>query len=780
MRILALFFCLFIAASLYGQPYQLATGQWYAHLPYTSGLYVTQSESDIFYATEFSIMKINKADGGLTFISKVNGLSQTGVKLIRYHQALQTLIIVYDNSVIDLWQDGQITTLNQIRNFTNFSGDKIIADVFIENDSMVYLAANYGLSRLNVKAREFASTTFTGVTVRSIAVANEQIYAGTPEGVYTISTNNNIPEDFNEWTLLGEEVGLPMDYSNRAMTVFNGQLFFDVNHEIYRLDKEGQAQLVFSEDGQSLRYLTAEGVHLLAGFACGSGTCTDDRILYFDEDLSFRDLPADCIGNMTYAIETPEGNIYFADQFRDFRFLNQITDTNCNRLIINSPWNENSYSLTIIDETLWVAAGGIDQTFSNRFSRSGFYQLNGGFWTNYNPSNRSELRGLDQQSGNDDLLDFLTIAVRPTDGRVFAGSFFEGLIEFDGEQMTLYNDTNSSLQNAVGDEQRTRVSSLAFDEENNLWITNHAAPSPLSVFTNIGEWRSFSPSCNRTELHQLGIDANGFKWMIDATQSSGVLVFDEGDLNNPTDDRCRVFTEINSNLPSNQTNCLIVDLDGQVWVGTSKGIIIFECGADPFDERCQGSLRGFEEDGLVEPLLNTQNIQTIAIDGANRKWIGTGDGVFVLSEDGDEEIFRFTASNSPLFDNNILDIAVNDINGEVFIGTNKGIISYRSDAIGANRFHQEKLTIFPNPVAPDFDGLIAIQGLTRDAKVKITDLTGKLVYETDTNGGQAVWDGRDYNGRKVSTGVYLVFSASNALFGTNTKDNAIGKIVFIR
>ena len=181
------------------------------------------------------------------------------------------------------------------------------------------------------------------------------------------------------------------------------------------------------------------------------------------------------------------------------------------------------------------------------------------------------------------------------------------------------------------------------------------------------------------------------------------------------------------------------------------------------------------------PLLETENVIDIAVDGANRKWIGTQNGVFLLSPSGEEQVDRFTVANSPLFDNNIVDIAVDQQTGEVFIGTAKGIISYQSDAVEGGRVHRSDILVYPNPVREDYEGPIAINGLARDAVVKITDVTGKLVFETNALGGQAVWNGRDYNGRRVQTGVYLVFSSSNA---RNTSlnarpDAAVAKIMVI-
>ena len=181
-----------------------------------------------------------------------------------------------------------------------------------------------------------------------------------------------------------------------------------------------------------------------------------------------------------------------------------------------------------------------------------------------------------------------------------------------------------------------------------------------------------------------------------------------------------------------------------------------------------------EVDGYVEYLLANETVTAIAVDGANRKWLGTQSaGVFLVSPDGTEQIHHFTEENSPLFSNNITDIAINHQTGEVYIGTSKGLISFISDATQGYEAHQNVI-VYPNPVRPEFNGTIAIKGLVEDADVKITDLNGTLVHETTALGGQAVWDGKNGYGERVQTGVFLVFSSNS--FGTETN---VAKILFV-
>jgi len=258
-----------------------------------------------------------------------------------------------------------------------------------------------------------------------------------------------------------------------------------------------------------------------------------------------------------------------------------------------------------------------------------------------------------------------------------------------------------------------------------------------------------------------------------------VLVLDTGSsIEDPTDDRQHLYNTNNSELTINEVHCIAVDHDGDVWVGTSEGPVVFECGSELFDGDRQGSKRKVLQDSIAAFLLSTEVINSIAVDGANRKWFGTRNGIFVQSPSGEDQIAHFNIDNSPLFDNNIIDLAYNGQSGEIFIASDKGIQAMRTETTQGQKRHEDTVFAFPNPVRPDYFGPIAIKGLARDANVKITDMNGRLIYETKALGGQAIWNGADYNGRRASTGVYLVFSSSTDSF--DDPDSFVTKILFIQ
>lgn len=756
----------------------LAIGQWRTMLPLRNGQYVTQSASKIYYSTGQAILTLDKMDNALDLITKVEGLSNSDIELIRYNPGNKTLMVVYNNSVIDLVHDnGKVLTLNQIANFSNIVGKKTIYDLFFEDNNSVLISANFGLSKLNLERGEFVFSTFSNAEVYSTAVFQGYIYAATEAGVYRIQVTNPNPENFGNWEFLGVSKGFPRSYAAHRLAVFNNQLYFDINHEVFRLVNNLPVS-VLRRDGRQLQYLTSEGKNLLMGFRCPTGACFRGEMVYLDANGKQTDVPNDCFSLPNYAIEDEKGRVWFGD-VESFRRLNSLSDRNCSTLVFNSPYSEKVREIAIYNNQIWTAAGGVDQRFSYTFTSDGFASYIDGKWTIYNLFNQPVMRGVDPNNGDDDVRDVITIAVNPSNGKVYAGSFLEGLVEKDGDKYTLYNDKNSSLNNTIGDAQRTRVSGLAFDKNNNLWVANHLADRPISVFKTDGKWQSFKPSCFETALHQIAIDRNGYKWFASSSNANGLIVFDEGKLDNPNDDRCRIFNQSNSKLTTNRINCVQADIDGDIWVGTSEGIIIFEC-SNPFENACIGSARAVSENGFLGLLLKTEDIQTIAVDGANRKWVGTKNGVFLLSANGEQQLASFNEKNSPLLSNIITDITVNPSNGEVFIGTQNGINVYQGDATVGDRYNAEAIEVYPNPVRPGYTGSIAMRGLSRDAIVKITDVSGQLVFETKALGGQAIWDGRDYQGQRVHSGVYLVLAASNPRdVGFGKPSTAVGKIVFI-
>ena len=254
------------------------------------------------------------------------------------------------------------------------------------------------------------------------------------------------------------------------------------------------------------------------------------------------------------------------------------------------------------------------------------------------------------------------------------------------------------------------------------------------------------------------------------------IVYDDNNTpDNRADDR---YLQLNTGegsggLPENEVHCIVNDKEGALWIGTSDGIGIVSCPGDVISGNCEAEKRIVQFDEFAGYLFQNERVRTIAVDGGNRKWIGTNNGVWLVSPDGDEILERFTKDNSPLPSDNIQKIAIDPETGDVYFGTELGLVSYRGQATDGEEEHKDLIT-FPNPVPSAYRGTIAIKGFAENADVRITDISGQLIYRTQALGGQAVWNGKDYSGRRPQSGVYLIFGTNKD--GTQT---AKGKMVFM-
>jgi len=318
----------------------------------------------------------------------------------------------------------------------------------------------------------------------------------------------------------------------------------------------------------------------------------------------------------------------------------------------------------------------------------------------------------------------------------------------------------------------------AFDEKDVLWVSNPSNRDSSLVARTKGEtWINLRIPARGGKIV---VDENNYKWIITPQSNSiGIIVYDDN--NTPTnrfDDRYKILNtaEGQGNLINNNVVSLALDKDGEMWIGTTQGICVIR---NP--SRIFGSPGEFDSERLIitqgnntDYLLGDEVINDIEIDGGNRKWIATRRGVFHITDNGDSILRRFNAENSPLLDNLVLTVGISPTSGEVFFGTQEGIISYRGDATEpVSNFDNIKL--FPNPVNSGYTGAITITNLKDNTLLKLTDLSGQLVYEGKSNGGTFIWNGKNLNGERVSSGVYFVFVADDKVEETN-----IAKILFLK
>ena len=475
-----------------------------------------------------------------------------------------------------------------------------------------------------------------------------------------------------------------------------------------------------------------------------------------------------------------DGNTYWlADGIRSLVRVNEnLTLRNYEP---SGPLTNRAFSTSITQDKILVSPGGVSVQWNNNNTYQGFHWSDGYNWFNLPYTSLGGAKDI-------------TNIVEAPNGKLYVGTWNNGLLELEydedlGNYVLVkehnYETSNGNLQTISSDTSDgsygwLRIKDVVVDDNGLVWITNSLVNKGLAFMNTDGQWQSYNITSYNTQNSHLGdllIDNQGKKWFFIA-KGGGMIVYDDnGTPENTNDDNNKHLNTSagQGNLPSNRVYSLAIDNDGEVWVGTDKGIAVFYDTDEVFGINGDAQQILVEADGYVEPIIANESVTTIAIDGANRKWFGTkNSGVFVYSADGGQQMEHFTKENSPLLSNTVNHISIDNSSGEVFISTDKGLISYKGEATAGEKKHGNIL-VYPNPVKENYNGPIAIKNVVENANIKITDIKGNLIKTTTAFGGQAIWDGKNKYGERANTGVYLVFSTDPTGLETN-----VAKILFIK
>lgn len=737
---------------------QRALNTWSDHLSYYEAQSLDKWGDEVYAAAGNGLFIYNETDNSISRLSKVNGLSDIGISALAVNEEQDFLIIGYQNGNLDIIRDREITNFTAIKNST-IIGDKSIRHIQYA-DNVAYLSTGVGIivfdtERIEVRDTYNISAT-GGIEINQTAILNDTIYAATSEGLYMADLGKDLTI-FANWQ---QDLSIPSPFETvHHIGEYGGLLYLNQrtieNAGVYRRQNALWNSIIGTDDVISIKE------------SAGGLTINTSYFTRFYEEtgeilVTLSDYGVEPNMRANQAIRDTSGVLWLTDRFRG---LVRYTEEDGYEFIApEGPGKNSAFDLEIEDGHLWVAGGSPSHpgTWSNRFATNGFYKYFEGKWLNFL---REDYTILD-----DELLFDIPIAYPDPDNpdRAYVGSWFSGLVTVDGDEIIeLYDENNSSLglREDYPSADWVGVAGIRKDDEGNIWMTNGFANRPLSVWKADGTWQSFNLFLGSNQLLlDLIINQDGNLWMV--RNRGGVVAFNYGEsIDNTADDEVTVFEAGagNGGLPSDEVYCIAEDLDGEIWVGTDDGVAVFYSPFDAFSPNPSDARQILvEQDGIFQFLLEAQSVSAIAIDGANRKWIGTfGSGVFLLSEDGTEEVLRFTTENSPLYSDVINDIVIDNQTGEVFIATQEGIISYQGDAVGGELSNECNI-VYPNPVRETYSGPISIEGLVRDSDVIITDTRGNLIASLVSNGGRAIWDGRNTNGERVATGVYFALVSDDS------------------
>jgi len=729
----------------------MALNQWRDHFPHQDLNHIAYGNGQIFGASANALFSYDLSSKQLERISKVNYLSDVGVSAIQYSEDYKLLIVGYNNGNIDLVGDNKQFNLPFIKASATLIGNKTINSIRLDGQ-LAYLSCGFGIVVVNLEKQEIKETYIIGenntiLGVNATTIFGDSIYAATDLGIYVAKADNPFLIDFSNWEKRA-------DFSNGSVgdTISNTFVF---DNRLHLLHRAGGLNILYQYSGswQTVSSTTGKTINNIYQQNNSLYICHQNQIevydgayvsqMVFSEPFDFD--PRGCL--------IRDGVLYSASYNRGL--VLHTGPTTWVSIFPRGPQGSTAFDMAYAEGKVYTVAGSASGTgWNNTNTPPGLSSYIEFGWERYGYFNTPGFL-------QDTVFDVLSVAVDPDDDEhLFLGVHSKkGLVEFkNGQYVTSFDNGNSTLQDRYPG--RMGVADVKFDEDGHLWMTNLICSEPLSVRTNDGTWVSFDVGLTDNKAAtKLLIDDSGKKWILQASTGIAVVENTEPVMDGVFQTRLLTSAPNNGGLPSLEVKCIAEDLDGEIWVGTDAGPAVFYSPDNVLDG---GSINAqqilVEQDGNLQILLETEIISDIKIDGANRKWIATeNSGVFLMSPDGTEEILHFTAENSPLFSNTILCVEINDETGEVFFGTDRGLISFKGSATKGDALFTDVLA-YPNPVKEDYKGPIAIKGLATDSDVKITDVSGKVVFFTTAFGGQAVWDGNDFNGQRAVSGVYLVFA----------------------
>jgi hypothetical protein len=731
---------------------EVPIGQWREMLSYRQAIAVAESGESIFCANQNSLFSAAKSDHSLTRYSKITGLSDIGFADIAYDSIHSQLVIGYTNSNIDLAAGTDVTNIPDLKNKT-IVGDKNIYNIYIR-DTLAYFSCGFGIVVVDLTKKEIKSSYYIGpngspLKINAVSSDNTYLYAATNLGIYRIALSDPFPENFADWYQFTPADGISQSAAE-TINFFNGKMYACSNNGLYYFDGL-KWNFLFSQSNWNVISASASSQHLLVCELQGNDAA--NKILRVDVNNQIDSLTG--FGYPSAAIEANDGATWVADLYGGLR---RNENGNSEFLYPDGPYANDLYRLDVRKGEVFIATGSIGSGFNPEFNYDGFYWFDGSAWHFYNQNSNPPL--------GDSLIDIIAVAADPFSDKVYFGSMNTGgIVEFEnGNINKIYKQGYVPEDNI--DPGYYKVSALKFDANGNLWVAKPFSTTPVLLKTTDGKWYSFPAALSPVfPVHDFTIDPANQLWIV--VNQTGLLLYNPGnDLTSSSDDESRqLSTSVgNGSLPTEAVNAVATDQDGLVWVGTGQGLVFFGCPTSFFTSPdCVDAQQIIVANDSTSGgyLLSTDYITSIAIDAGNRKWIGTStDGVYLLSSDATTGIYHFTQDNSPLFSNNINDIKIDGSTGDVYIGTSVGLEVFHADALDGND-NSCSPYVYPNPVQSGYGGQIAIKGLVNNASVKITDISGTMIYQTTALGGQAVWNGQNYSGAKAKPGVYLVFAANS-------------------
>ena len=742
-----------------------AQGQlsWEGYFSFNEIKDISESSTTVFTASENALFSKSAASNAAKTITTVDGLSGQTISAVYHSETFKKTIIGYENGLMIIINetDGSIIKKVDIINKQLSASLKKINHL-MEHNGLLYVSCDFGIVQFNLTTSQFGDTYFIGdngaeISVKQTTFFNGFIFAATSSGIRRADITNPNLIDFSQWTVINT--------GNWASVA-------TLDTELLAINSAGNIHRYNSNTFVGFLQLPQPSVDMRAINHNLFVTTSTSVYVYNSQMVLTREIVNTQLPdiNLTFSCTSAVGNIIYIGTKEKGLFSGALSGIGTFENITPAgPSRNNIFSLDVTPNVLWAVYGDYDIYYNPYDLDSyGISKLNNLKWLNIPYSEVYDAKSITR------------IIVNPSNEKqVYASSFFSGLLRIEEDIPNfLYNEKNSGLETLTYEGPNyidVRINGAAFDRTGNLWVTNSRIKNGLKVLKTDGQWQSYATNtilsnAESTSYANIVIDKNNTKWI--STNNEGVIGFNES---SNTFKKMTFGTDA-GNLPIADVRSVAIDTKNQLWIGTTKGLrVLSNVGNFQTETQLKANPIIIMEDNLAQELMYEQFITSIVVDGANNKWIGTADsGIFMVSPNGQETKYHFTINNSPLPSNTVNDIKINSASGEVFIATNKGMISFKGIATGANE-NLNNVYVYPNPVRPTYSGTVKVAGLIDKANIKITDIEGNLVYETTSEGGTIEWDTTAFGKYKVASGVYMVFISAQD--GGETK---VKKVMIIR
>lgn len=750
-------------------------GSWRSHLAYHNATRCVAINDIVYVVSDGSLYSYNTADGFLDCYDKANDLSDQGIRYIAACDDSNTLVVVYENANIDfIRSDGSVVNITDFKNAITLDPTINSLNV-IEGE--VYLSTNFGATVLNVQRGEFGDTYMLGKVTYSCVELDDVIYAATEEGLYSGDMDKNLLDTAN-WELHSSEV-------YERLAVLDSHLIgLKTEEGVYSISKVDSTATLLCGGAFNLMHSAAGS--LFVGNQTNVyeyTTLTNYNQLVFDGTLTYI---TKC-GDVYWTCNGPKGLNGYRYSGKD-ESIEQVAS----QIAPNSPVRNRCQYLSFVGNERLLVAGGCLNYFGATFYDGTLMMYDDEEWKTFEENIAGRTAGR--------YKNMTSIVQDPKDpNHHYASSFGQGIYEFrDMKFVKQYTHKGKSgladvavwpLESAVPTSyEYTRISRLQYDEQGNLWISNAHAESPLKIMKPDGTFVNiYYPELEKLPtVTEVLFGSNGWVWVVSMQGMVRLFCIDmNGTLEDTSDDRIRTFNERfvdqdASSVVINYINDIAEDHNGDIWVMTDKGPYVLSNINKVFnDDYHFTKIKIPRNDGTnyADYLLDAVYTTCVEIDAANRKWIGTlNSGLYLFDSDELQTVHHFTAEDTPLPSNTIESLALNHVSGELFIGTDRGIVSYSSDATGVEEtYYEDKVYAYPNPVVSYYDGLITVVGLKANTQVKVVNTAGRLVAEGTSLGGSFTWNGRTPQGQRVATGVYYVLGCDE-----EGREGIVTKVLFVK